>query len=81
MALAIGNAPWPIGATMVGIHERSAREKLFAHKISHVLDNEEQKSYIQSVKRIISFAERRSAKNTSRMFDELLHLFHSQSGI
>ena len=24
--LDIGNSPWPIGVTMVGIHERSARE-------------------------------------------------------
>jgi pre-mRNA-splicing factor 18 len=31
LKLAIGNAAWPIGVTSVGIHERSAREK-----ISHV---------------------------------------------
>lgn len=28
LRLAIGNAPWPIGVTMVGIHERSARERI-----------------------------------------------------
>ena len=28
MLTAIGNAPWPIGLTMVGIHERSGREKV-----------------------------------------------------
>ena len=28
LRLSIGNAPWPIGVTMVGIHERSAREKI-----------------------------------------------------
>lgn len=28
LQLSIGNAAWPIGVTMVGIHERSAREKL-----------------------------------------------------
>lgn len=28
LRLAIGNAPWPIGVTSVGIHERSAREKI-----------------------------------------------------
>ncbi|THG99731.1 hypothetical protein EW026_g2657 [Hermanssonia centrifuga] len=30
LRLSIGNAPWPIGVTMVGIHERSAREKIFS---------------------------------------------------
>lgn len=30
MDLAIGNAPWPIGVTMVGIHERSGRAKIFS---------------------------------------------------
>jgi Prp18 domain len=30
MLTAIGNAPWPIGLTMVGIHERSGREKVIA---------------------------------------------------
>jgi pre-mRNA-splicing factor 18 len=33
LKLAIGNSPWPIGVTSVGIHERSAREK-----ISHVMN-------------------------------------------
>ncbi len=26
--LAIGNAPWPMGVSMAGIHERSGRDKL-----------------------------------------------------
>lgn len=30
VGLAIGNAPWPIGVTSIGIHERSAREKIGA---------------------------------------------------
>ena len=34
LKLAIGNSPWPIGVTSVGIHERSAREK-----ISHVMNS------------------------------------------
>jgi Prp18 domain len=33
MLTAIGNAPWPIGLTMVGIHERSGREKV-GHMLS-----------------------------------------------
>ena len=28
MKLCIGNSPWPIGVTMVGIHERSGRSKI-----------------------------------------------------
>jgi len=30
LELAIGNAPWPMGVTMVGIHERTGREKIFS---------------------------------------------------
>jgi hypothetical protein len=30
---AIGNAPWPIGLTMVGIHERTGREKISSSKV------------------------------------------------
>jgi len=32
--LAIGNAPWPMGVTMVGIHERSAREKISSSAVA-----------------------------------------------
>lgn len=32
--LSIGNAPWPIGVTMVGIHERSGRAKIFTSQIA-----------------------------------------------
>ena len=28
LEMAIGNAPWPIGVTMVGIHARTGREKI-----------------------------------------------------
>jgi pre-mRNA-splicing factor 18 len=35
--LAIGNAAWPIGVTMVGIHERTGREKINSNKQAHVL--------------------------------------------
>lgn len=31
---AIGNSAWPIGLTMVGIHERSGREKISTSKVS-----------------------------------------------
>lgn len=36
LRMAIGNAPWPMGVTMVGIHERSAREKIFSNQIARM---------------------------------------------
>ena len=32
--LAIGNAPWPMGVTSIGIHERAARTKIFVDKVA-----------------------------------------------
>lgn len=45
--MAIGNAPWPIGVTMVGIHARTGREKIFSKHVAHVLNDETQRKYIQ----------------------------------
>lgn len=59
LRLSIGNAPWPIGVTMVGIHERSGREKIFSQQIAHVLNDETQRKWIQSVKRLMTFAQNR----------------------
>ena len=57
LRLSIGNAPWPIGVTMVGIHERSAREKI--SQVAHVLNDESQRKWIQSIKRMMTFAQAR----------------------
>ncbi|KAJ1650676.1 hypothetical protein IWQ61_008578 [Dispira simplex] len=57
LQLSIGNSPWPIGVTMVGIHERSAREKIFSNQVAHVLNDETQRKWIQSVKRLMTFAQ------------------------
>ncbi|ORZ00174.1 Prp18 domain-domain-containing protein [Syncephalastrum racemosum] len=57
LQLSIGNAPWPIGVTMVGIHERSAREKIFSSQVAHVLNDETSRKWIQSVKRLMTFAQ------------------------
>ena len=46
--MAIGNAAWPIGVTMVGIHARTGREKIFANNLAHVLNDETQRKYIQA---------------------------------
>ncbi|KAF0756372.1 hypothetical protein AaE_004655 [Aphanomyces astaci] len=55
--MAIGNAAWPIGVTMVGIHERTGREKINSNKQAHVMNNELQRKYLTSVKRLISYAQ------------------------
>ena len=39
LRLAIGNAPWPMGVTMVGIHERAGRERIFSNKVARLLTN------------------------------------------
>ncbi|GAB5585986.1 hypothetical protein Unana1_00886 [Umbelopsis nana] len=57
LQLSIGNSPWPIGVTMVGIHERSAREKIFAAQVAHVLNDETSRKWIQSLKRLMTFAQ------------------------
>jgi pre-mRNA-splicing factor 18 len=56
--MSIGNAAWPIGVTMVGIHERSGREKIFAANVTpHMLNNNETRKYIQAVKRLMSYCQ------------------------
>lgn len=37
LEMAIGNAPWPMGVTMVGIHERSGRSKISNSQIARKL--------------------------------------------
>ena len=54
LRMAIGNAAWPIGVTMVGIHARSAREKISHGSTPHVLNDEVQRKYIQCVKRLMT---------------------------
>ncbi|KAI7740333.1 LOW QUALITY PROTEIN: hypothetical protein M8C21_006743, partial [Ambrosia artemisiifolia] len=46
--IAIGNSPWPIGVTMVGIHERSAREKIHTNSVAHVMNDETTRKYLTS---------------------------------
>jgi pre-mRNA-splicing factor 18 len=58
LEMAIGNAPWPIGVTMVGIHARTGREKIFARNVAHVLNDETQRKYIQGLKRLMTQAQK-----------------------
>ena len=71
--LAIGNAPWPIGVTMVGIHERSAREKIYTNSVAHIMNDETTRKYLQSIKRLMTLCQRRypSAPSKSVEFNSL----------
>ena len=46
MKLCIGNAPWPLGVTMVGIHERSGRTKIYSSEVAHILNDETKRKYL-----------------------------------
>lgn len=60
LRLSIGKAAWPIGVTMVGIHERSAREKLHGgDQEAHIMSDEETRKMLQGIKRCLSFAQTR----------------------
>lgn len=64
--MAIGNAPWPIGVTMVGIHARTGREKIFSQHVAHVLNDETQRKYIQGLKRLMTVCQRVCPANPSK---------------
>lgn len=63
LRLSIGKAAWPIGVTMVGIHERSARERLHesekAGGQAHILADETTRKMLQGIKRCLSYAQTR----------------------
>ncbi|ODQ67265.1 mRNA splicing factor [Nadsonia fulvescens var. elongata DSM 6958] len=56
--LSIGNAPWPIGVTAVGIHARSAREKITGENSeANIMKDDMTRSWLVAIKRLITFAE------------------------
>ncbi|KAL7519184.1 hypothetical protein ACHAWX_003973 [Stephanocyclus meneghinianus] len=57
--VAIGRAAWPIGVTMVGIHARSGREKIGSANVAHVMNSELHRKYLTSVKRLMSYDQRK----------------------
>ena len=59
MDVAIGRAAWPIGVTMVGIHQRSGRERINADKVAHVMNSELQRKYLTSVKRLMTYCQKK----------------------
>ncbi|XP_031237748.1 pre-mRNA-splicing factor 18-like [Mastomys coucha] len=64
--MAIGNAPWPIGVTMVGIHARTGREKIFSKHVAHVLNDETQQKYIQGLKRLMTICQKHFPTDPSK---------------
>lgn len=72
MGVAIGNSPWPIGVTQVGLHERASREKIsfkYASGSAHIMNDEATRKLIQALKRIMTFCQRRYPTDPSRSAD------------
>jgi len=67
LTMAIGNAAWPMGVTMVGIHERAGREKIHSDKVAHVLNDETTRKYIQAVKRLVTYHQHKYPTHPSKM--------------
>lgn len=67
LVLSIGNAAWPMGVTMVGIHERSGREKIFSHNVAHILDDAESQKWIHALKRLMTFSQNKFPSAPSKM--------------
>jgi pre-mRNA-splicing factor 18 len=59
MDVAIGRAAWPIGVTMVGIHARSGRAKIESSNVAHMMNSEVNRKYLTSVKRLMSYAQKK----------------------
>ena len=66
-----GNNPWPIGVTSVGIHERSAREKIshVMNGAAHIMNDEATRKYLQAMKRVLTFVQRVHPTDPSRSVD------------
>lgn len=66
--MSVGNAPWPMGVTMVGIHARTGREKISQNNIAHALNDETQRKYIQGIKRLMTQFQNMFPTEPSRSF-------------
>ena len=78
MGVAIGNSPWPIGVTQVGLHERASREKIsfkYSTGSAHIMNDEATRKFIQALKRLMTFCQRRYPTDPSRSvdFDGFVH--------
>jgi len=71
LELSIGNAAWPMGVTMCGIHERAGDSRIHSSQIAHVLNDESQRKYIQAMKRLMTVAERMYPSYTVEQLEEM----------
>lgn len=72
MGIAVGNSPWPIGVTQVGLHERAAREKIsFKGTMgqAHIMNDEATRKFISALKRLMTFLQRAYPTEPSRSVD------------
>ena len=69
VVMTIGNAPWPMGVTSVGIHERAGREKIFEQKTAHILNDEQKRKYIHAFKRLMMFCQAYYPTDPSKTYD------------
>ena len=67
MLMAIGNAPWPIGVTAVGIHDRTGRERIGSNKIAHIMDDEGTRKSLNAIKRILTYCQKVFPTDPSKM--------------
>merc|ERR1712039_917626 len=76
-AIAIGNAPWPIGVTQVGIHTKSAaREKISTSHLNksaaaHIMGDEATRKYLHGLKRMLTSIQRLFPTDPSRSVEFL----------
>ena len=47
-----------MGISGTGVHERQGRQHIREDKVAHVMNDETQRKYLQSVKRLMTFAQR-----------------------
>eukprot|EP00892_Ulva_mutabilis_P001352 jgi/Ulvmu1/11217/UM072_0054.1 len=70
LQLSIGNQTWPIGVTSIGIHDRTAREKLsfYANVKSqaHIMNDEATRKYLHGISRLIQATQRLRPADPSR---------------
>jgi hypothetical protein len=54
MEMAIGNAPWPVGVTRSGIHQRPGSSKAYVSNVAHVMNDETQRKLVFFSNKLIS---------------------------
>jgi len=66
MEMSIGNAPWPVGVTRSGIHQRPGSSKAYVSNIAHVMNDETQRKFIHGLKRLMTKCQEYFPANPSK---------------